>query len=206
MIAKESETEVVLRTAANQDVSIPVRNIAKRTSVGSLMPAGLIDALLPEERLDLVKFLAQLGKPGDYDAAKGGVARAWKLYLVLSGNEHLGVERVIAGDFTLNDWQPAFSLVSGALTREIVEGMYPNRGNNRGLFASTQFESARGGAVKFTLTGEVKRAWVNGALVKAGAEFTAPAKPGVNTVVLQLNDVQPATIKLSSGEVTFLTQ
>ncbi len=206
MIAKESETEIVLRTAANQDVSIPVRNIAKRTSVGSLMPAGLIDALLPEERLDLVKFLAQLGKAGDYDAAKGGVARAWKLYLVLSGNEHLGVERVIAGDFTLNDWQPAFSLVNGALTRETVEGVFPNRGNNRGLFASTQFESARGGAVRFALTGEVKRAWVNGALVKAGAEFTAHAKPGVNTVVLQLNDVRPDSIKLSSGAVTFLTQ
>lgn len=206
MIVRESATELVLRNAANQDVSLPVSGVARRTSVGSLMPAGLIDTLLPEERLDLVKFLAQLGKPGDYDAAKGGVARAWKLYLVLSGNEHLGVERVIAGDFTLNDWQPAFSLVSGVLSRETIEGVFPNRGNNRGLFAATQFESARGGAVTLTLTGDVKRAWVNGALVKAGAQLTVSAKPGVNTVVLQLNDVRPDAIQLGSSEVTFLTQ
>ncbi len=206
MIAKESDTEIVLRTAANQDVSIPVRNIAKRASVGSLMPAGLIETLLPDERLDLVKFLAQLGKPGDFDAAKGGVARTWKLYLVLSANEHLGVERVVAGDFALNDWQPAFSLVSGDLARETVEGVFPNRGNNRGLFAATQFESTQGGSVTFALRGEVKRAWVNGTLVKLGATFTVPARRGVNTLVLQLNDVRPDTLKLTSGEVSFLTQ
>src|SRR6185503_1262890 len=117
----------------------------RRTSIGSLMPAGLIDALVPEERLDLISFLAQLGKPGAYDAAKGGVARAWKLYLVLSPNQHLGVERVVAGDFTLPDWLPALSLVSGVLPKETIEAAFPNRINNRGLFAATQFESPRGG-------------------------------------------------------------
>ena len=206
MVARENATEVVLRTAANQEVSIPVQAIARRTSVGSLMPAGLIDGLLPEERLDLFKFLAQLGKPGDYDAAKGGVARAWKLYLILSANEHLGVERVVAGDFTLNDWQSAFSLVNGTLARETVEGVFPNRGNNRGLFAATQFESAKGGPVKLALAGEASRLWVNGVLIPPAAQLTVQAKPGLNTVVLQLNDVQPVAIKLSSGDVTFATQ
>src|SRR5690606_31606220 len=86
MIAKEGDTEILLRTADNQEISIPAHNIARRTNIGSLMPAGLIDTLLPEERLDLIKFLSELGKPGDYDASKGGVARAWKLYLIVSAN------------------------------------------------------------------------------------------------------------------------
>ena len=77
MITRETATEIVLRNAANQEVQVAVKNVAKRTSAGSLMPAGLIDGLLPEERLDLVKFLSQLGRPGEFDAAKGGVARAW---------------------------------------------------------------------------------------------------------------------------------
>ncbi len=203
MITKENETEVVLRDAANREISIPAKNIARRTTIGSLMPAGLIEGLLPEERLDLFKFLAQLGKPGDYDAAKGGVARAWQLYLVLSQNEHLGVERVIAADATLADWKPALSLVSGALAGETVEEVLPNRGNNRGLFAATRFESAKGGTVKFSLAGEVKRAWLNGQLVKTAAQFSAQTKPGVNTLVLQLNDVKPDSVTLRSGEVAF---
>ncbi len=203
MIVRETPTEILLRDAANQEISIATANIARRTSIGSLMPAGLIDGLLPEERLDLVKFLSQLGKPGDYDAAKGGVARAWSLYLIVSQNQHLGSERVIAGDTTLADWKPVLSLVSGTLAGEVVEETMPNRGNNRGLFAATRFESAKGGTVKFSLKGAVKGAWVNGALVKAGAAFTAQAKPGMNTIVLQLDDVKPDSITLRSGDVAF---
>jgi putative heme-binding domain-containing protein len=204
MIQRETAAEVVLRDAANKDVSIPTQNISRRTSVGSLMPAGLIDALLPEERLDLIKFMAQLGKPGDFDAAKGGVARTWKLYLVLSSNQHLGVERVVAGDFSLNDWQPALSLTSGVLPARVVEAQFPNRGNNRGLFAATQFESSAGGTVTFTLSGTVKGIWLNGATVKPGAQFRAAVKPGINTLVLQLDDVTPADTKLTSADVSFV--
>jgi putative heme-binding domain-containing protein len=203
MIARESATEVVLRDATNREVSIPLQTIVRRTSIGSLMPAGLIDGLVPEERLDLIKFLSQLGKPGDYDAGKGGVARVWKLYLVLSTNEHLGVERVVAGDFTLKDWQPVLSLVSGTLANAITVAAYPSRNNNRGMFAATQFEAAKAGRVRFGLAGEVKRAWVNGQLVKPGPTFEAEAKPGLNTIVLQLDDETLPDVKLSSGDVTF---
>lgn len=204
MIVRETETEVVLRNAANQEVSIAAKSIARRSSVGSLMPAGLLDSLLPEERLDLVKFLSMLGKPGEYDAARGGVARAWKLYLIMSSNQHLGSERVIRGDFTLGSWQPVFSHTSGALTRGTVEEAFPVRSNNRGLFAATQFTSARGAKVRFTLNADVKGIWVNGALVKAAREFTVDAKAGTNAIVLQLDDVNvPAALKLNAGEVTF---
>ena len=204
MIARETENEVVLRNAANQEVSIAAKSITRRSSVGSLMPAGLLDALLPEERLDLVKFLSMLGKPGAYDAARGGVARAWKLYLILSANQHLGSERVIRGDFSLESWQPALSHTSGALTRGTVEGVFPQRNNNRGLFAATQFTSARGGQVRFTLSGDVKGIWVNGALVKASQAFTVEVKPGANTIVLQVDDVTvPEELTLNAADVTF---
>ena len=167
------------------------------------MPAGLIDTLVPEERLDLIKFLSQLGKAGDFDAAKGGVARSWKLYLILSANEHLGVERVVGGDLALNDWKPAFSLARGSLPKEEIETVFPNRNNNRGLFAATQFDSAKGGIAKFTLTGDVKGIWLNGKVVKPAAQFTAQAKPGMNTIVLQLEDVNPTSVTLRSGDVAF---
>ncbi len=215
MIAKEGDTEIVLRTAANQDVSIATKDIARRTSVGSLMPAGLLDTLVPEERLDLITFIAQLGKPGDYDAAKGGVARVWKLYLIVSRNEHLGVERVVAGDFSLNDWAPAFSLASGTLPQEAIQTQFPNRGNNRGLFAGTRVEAAKDGPAKFTLAGDAKGVWVNGSPVPAAAtstasagaaEFTVPLKRGINAIVVQLNDVMPTDIALRSGDVTFLVE
>lgn len=207
MITKETATEILLRTATNQEISIPTQNVARRTSVGSLMPAGLIDTLLPEERLDLIKFMAQLGKPGDFDAAKGGVARAWKLYLILSANEHLGVERVVHGDFSLNGWTPAYALASGTLPGKASEEAFANRGNNRGLFAATRFESTRGGTATFTLAGEAQGVWVNGVPVPVAATFSAPIKAGANALVVQIKDaLEPGPLTLRSSDVTFLVE
>lgn len=45
------------------------------------------------------------------------------------------------GDFPLNDWVPALSLVNGALPKEAIEAAFHSRANNRGLFAATQFQS-----------------------------------------------------------------
>ncbi len=207
MITRETETEILLRDAANQTVSIPAKSIARRTSVGSLMPAGLLDSLLPEERLDLFRFLTQLGKPGEFDAARGGVARLWKLYLITSGNQHLGSERVVAGDFTLPGWATVLSLTGGALPGSEVERSFGQRGNSRGLFAATQFESARGGTVTFTLSGEATGVWLNGDIVRPGETFTVTARPGLNTLVLQLNSPRPpASLRLASNDVAFRTE
>ena len=110
---------------------------------------------------------------------------------------------MVAGDFTLNDWQPAYSLARGALPKEASELAYPNRNNNRGLFAATQFE-AKGGRTKFALAGEVQGIWVNGKVVKPAPEFTVETRNGTNVIVLQLDDVKPADVKLSSADVTFV--
>ena len=204
MVVRETAGEIVLRDGANQEISIPLSNIAQRTSAGSLMPPGLIDGLLPEERLDLVKFLSMLGRPGDYDAARGGVARSWKIYVVTNRNQHLGIEAVVHGDFSLKDWVPSVSLVRGTLTKEACEAAYPPKLNTRGLFAAARFESARDGTVNFSLVGEAKEIWVNGTPVKPKAQFSAAVRSGPNVIVLQLDDLTiPEEIRLSCEAVSF---
>ena len=120
----------------------------------------------------------------------------------------IGVERVVQGDFTLEDWTPAFSLTGGALPKEAVEQQFPHRGNNRGLFAATRFESTRDGSATFRVQGDVKGLWVNGTIARPGADgvVRAPVKRGVNAFVLQLNDVTPGDVTLRSADVTFLME
>jgi putative heme-binding domain-containing protein len=210
MVVRENAHEVVVRDASDREISIPAKDITQRTSVGSLMPAGLLDTLLPEERFDLVKFLSVLGKPGEYDAAKGGVARAWKIFPVSSRLQLVPLEQLIRGDFTLPDWMPAFSLANGALPKDVFETAVPKRtATIRGLFAATQFHSAKGGPATFRLNADAKGLWVNGEPVKPGEEFSAPTRPGLNTIVVQLHELDfsriPEAMKLTSDEVSFLT-
>ena len=201
----ETPTEITLRNAANQEVSISMANIAKRTSLSSLMPEGLVDSLLPGEFIDLIKFLSSLGKPGDYDATKGGVALSWKIYQVVNNSQHLGAERVIAGDFSLDGWRGVLSRVGGALTNDVIKSVLPSlKKDRRGLFVATRFDCGNSGSATFSLSGEASGVWVNGAAVKPSSRFTVQAKRGPNIIVLQLDEGNlPEAIKLASDDVSF---
>jgi putative heme-binding domain-containing protein len=205
MVVAESATEIRLRDAANQEVSVAVNDIARRTSVGSLMPAGLLDGLVPEERLDLIKFLTQLGKPGDFDAARGGVARSWRMYFVTSRNQQLGVGRVTQGDATLEDWQPLVALVNGILPGDEIARSVPGNGRYRPQFAAVDFEAPRAGEVTFALEGRVTGIWVNGEPVAVASRVTVPVAAGRHVLVVQLDEREPADLRVTSPEVTFLS-
>ena len=206
IVVQETDHEVRLRNAANQEVSVAKNNIAQRVLGGSLMPSGLADALLPEERLDLIRFLASLGKPGDYDAAQGGVARFWRLYRGPAENADPGILASNRGEFAPGDWVPVFSRVNGELSRELCQTALPAPASARGIYAATQFQAAQGGPAKFKLSGQAQAAWLNGAPVNIASSFTLALRPGVNTLVIQLDGTHlPDAVKLNSDAVTFLT-
>ena len=73
-LVRESAEELILRDATAKEISVPKKNIESRKLGGSLMPGGLLDFITPQERLDLYAFLAQLGKPGAYDAGRHGTS------------------------------------------------------------------------------------------------------------------------------------
>jgi hypothetical protein len=59
----ETSSEVALLDhLENRVLRIPNNQVASRRQLGSLMPAGLADALTREELRDLVAYLARLGR------------------------------------------------------------------------------------------------------------------------------------------------
>jgi len=206
VVIKENAQELVLLNPANQEISVAVANIASRTNIGSLMPAGLIDTLLPQERLDLIKFLSSLGKPGPYDATRSNVARQWQVYLTWSSNRHLGVERVAQGDFTLPDWFTTYSRVDGIVPPVDFQAAFPRHNNPDHLFLAVQFSTPTAGRVTFTQVAGLTQAWLNGTLVPIDETFTLTAQAGANTLVFRTSPkVFPENLRLSSTDVTFLS-
>ena len=206
VVVMENPQEIILRSPTNQEVSVAVSNIASRINIGSLMPAGLIDSLLPQERLDLIKFLSSLGKPGLYDATRSTVARQWYLYLTWSGNRHLGVERVVQGDFTLPDWVAITTRVDGIVPAEEYGPLVDQTNHADHLFLAVQFDAPAAGPVTFTQDSRFTQTWLNGNLVEIGETFTLNAEAGPNTLVFRTApQTFPKTLRLTSKEVTFLT-
>ena len=59
----ETDSELLLRDATHPQFRVRKDQIKRQRNVGTLMPSGLTDSLSDDELADLVRFLADLGKP-----------------------------------------------------------------------------------------------------------------------------------------------
>ena len=207
ILVREDGGQLVIRDVTNKEVAIPKNNVKNRATGGSLMPTGLIDNLAPQDRIDLFRFLAELGKPGPFDASKGNVARFWKVRPGTHEVEQFGVERVLEGDLG-GEWAPVYSLVDGRLTRDDIQAtMKLNKyAGLVGVFLGAKFQVAAAGAARFKLS-EVPGAsvWIDGKPINLNPEISAQLSGGTHTIVLRLDPTKiPELVRLESADATFL--
>lgn len=117
---READGLLVLRTAEDKELTIPVKDIAERSkSTKSLMPEGLTDQLTKQDFADLTKFLSELGKVGgNYAPSKARVVRRWQVIEPTGANLNaFRRARVSAAAEPDNSftWSGAYAKVSGDL-------------------------------------------------------------------------------------------
>ena len=203
VLVRETDQELILRDATNKEISIPKKNISSKNIGGSLMPAGLADVLSPSERLDMVRFLSELGKPGPFDASKQTVARVWR---VNAANATANDGDVAGSDLTGNSWQPIYTTVNGALLKQDLENELSLQNRRESFFAAARFQTARSGSVKLTLHGlNTPKAWIDGKPAGGNTEISADLPAGTHTLVVKLDPAQlPPQIMLETSEGSFL--
>ncbi len=209
VLVSENNEQLVIRDVSNREVALAKNSVRNRTMGGSLMPSGLIDNLASQERIDLFRFLSELGKPGPYDASKGGVARYWRVLPAFHTSEQFGMDKIVSGDLNSGDWQTVYSMVDGRLMREDIQSiMKQNKyAGLVGIFLGAKFQIATGSAVHFKLS-EAPGAsvWIDGRPVAANAELNAQLAGGPHTIILRFEPTKlPEHVRLESGDATFLT-
>ncbi len=211
-LARETAQELFLRNAAGAEQTLPKADIAKRDQgMSSLMPAGLIDPLPEPEQLDLFAFLSQLGKPGDYDASRGGIARRWRLTQIVhtdaqSGNEMWPHTR----PFTDKRWLATYSLVRGSLPGVAFDEV--TRGQpwtaRLAVCAATEIQVTAAGPIRFQLTANPgAELWVAGKKAGGPGTTTVTLEPGRHRVLVKLDPKQvPEQLRLESNDAAFVLE
>ncbi|HWN96722.1 MAG TPA: PVC-type heme-binding CxxCH protein [Methylomirabilota bacterium] len=202
-LVRETAEELILRDATAREISIPKREIQSRKMGGSLMPGGLLDFISPQERLDLYAFLAQLGKPGPYDATKQNVARVWRL------NPKVGTvnaDEMLKSDVRGKDWTPLYATVSGTLLKSDV--MAELEGKDSTVWVASRFQAAKSGAARFTISGTPSpKAWIDGKPIGGDTDLNVDLSAGQHTFFLKVTTSDIASgLKLESNDVTFLVE
>lgn len=108
VISFQNEQEVIIQDSAQggKEIALPVANIAQRTLMPSLMPAGLADQLNSrQEFLDLAKFLSLLGQPGPYANTERPFIRKWHTAPATSNDLPSNI----------SNWTTVYSQVNGEL-------------------------------------------------------------------------------------------
>ena len=209
IIVGSDNKELILRDARNKLVQIAKDDIEFQKPGKSLMPEGLVDRLSQQEQIDLIKFLTQLGRPGNYDASKGGVAR---VYEVTTGTHHVegGSIQELMSVTKANQWMPFLSRVNGTISGpqlakkvKVAEKKGPVD-----VFLRTQIEVATDRAVTLSANGaDTADLWVDSKPAQGDTNFTTHLTAGKHTVVIRLDGKKlPTSFRFVSRDVTFLTE
>jgi hypothetical protein len=164
--------------------------------------------LTPGDRLDLFRFLSELGKPGRYDASKPNTARTWRLFVQTLEVAQFGDQKVLETDRTDTRWKPARTWVDGSLMNQdltaSLEGL--ERREPQGIYAATRFEVSKAGAVPLELAGaDGAPVWIDGKPVVHNTAMAPEVAAGPHTFVVKLDARKlPAAIRLGSSEATFV--
>jgi putative heme-binding domain-containing protein len=201
VLARETDKDLVVRTATGQEQAVPKANVASRENIGSLMPANLVAPLKDRERIDLFAFLAQVGKAGVYDASKSDVARTWWLYSKGSA-EAAGVGALKGGDGV-----PAYTNVDGRLPKErLTEIAAMVQGEV--VFAVSKFNAATAGKTKLNLQG-IREAWLDGQALAVASEASPQVNlsAGDHVLAVKLETGQlPEELRVASEGVRFVNE
>jgi putative heme-binding domain-containing protein len=210
ILVRENNDELVIRDASNKEVSIPKNKIRKKTQGGSLMPSGLLDALAHQEKLDLFKFLSELGKPGSFDASHPNVARLWKVSVESHRSEQFGDDQIVKSEWSAEQWRLAPTFVDGHLVRaDLKQAASPQHGiSTASVFCATEFRVTQDGTIPLDVSvdGKPTAAWLDGKPVVCDKQIKPELKSGLHRIVFKFDPKElPQSIRVASPEAAFST-
>ena len=187
---RESNTELVLRTPEDREITLALKEIDERVLGGSLMPDGLTDTLTRAEFVDLARFLAEMGKVGPYSVSKARLARRWQTL-----EDTAAARRLLesgAGAAGKDDpkliWSPVYSTVGGVLP--LAELPRLETGKDRIPTAVVRFQldvTTPGGVLLKVNDMRGVRVWLNQAVMPARETMTLDLPVGLHAVTLALD-------------------
>jgi putative heme-binding domain-containing protein len=188
---RESREELVVRDAEDREIVIPVASIEEKRDGRSLMPDGAADQMTRAELIDLLRFLSELGKVGEFAVGNAQLARRWEtLQWTQEANRRLNrtSHDTAATDDPALTWLPAFSKVSGHLPLEGLPRFQPHRETAPTSFVRCRLEVTTPGAVRLELNDTNGLSmWLDGKPWRVEPQLEIELARGRHTLTFDLN-------------------
>lgn len=188
VVIDRDETRVRLRDAQGKIIVIPNDEIDAESEGKSMMPQGLTKFLTREELIDLIRFISELGKPGDYAVQTTPRIQRWQMLAnppaeLTESVPHLDHFRQFVLNGSADGWSSVYARVNGVLPlEELRKPDGPNVVILRG-----EFDVKNGGLVAFQIdTTESYQAWVDAQPAPPDSKFQLALEPGRHALILRV--------------------
>ena len=196
IVTDKDDQRIVLKEATGTPRVVPVASIEDQKPGGSLMPKGLANLMTHAEFVDLVRFLAELGKPGPYAIRTVPTIQRWRVLQPVASSLATTVPDANSfRDLVLNAgparWMTAYARVAGSLPLD--ELMRHTRQNV--LYLQGEINVSNAGPIRVQLDSAAgARLWIDDELAPDGqAELVRALPSGRHTVTLRVDtNARPA--------------
>jgi putative heme-binding domain-containing protein len=171
IVADKDDQRIVLKEATGAPRVVPVASIEDQKPGGSLMPKGLANLMTRAEFVDLVRFLAELGKPGPYAIRPTLTIQRWKvlkpvpesLSTSLPGTDQFR-EQILEAD--PGRWLTSYAKVAGSLPLDELTAQT----GGKVLYLQGEVQVSSAGPIRVQLdSADATRFWVDAELAPPGA-------------------------------------
>jgi putative heme-binding domain-containing protein len=200
IVIDKDDQRIVLKQADNTLRSIPVAEVEDQREGGSLMPKGLTNLITHTEFVDLVRFLAELGKPGPYALRTTPGVQTWRVLRDVPEALATPLPRGAILPSTVaaapsEQWSTLTALVGGDLPLDEARSI----AKQNVVFLQAQLELTAPGALSFRFNNsESISVWIDG-LQKSfeGETVTVNLECGAHTLTVRVEERTRATRTLS---------
>jgi putative heme-binding domain-containing protein len=163
IITDKDDQRIVLKEATGAPRVVPVASIEDQKPGGSLMPKGLVNLMTRAEFVDLVRFLAELGKPGPYAIRPIPTIQRWRVWKSVSSDlsgaiSDKNVLRHQILESGPDYWTTAYAKVSGSLPLDELTAL----AKSNVLYVQGELNLSNAGPIRIQLdSADGTRFWVD---------------------------------------------
>ena len=188
VVVDRDDTRVRIRDAQGKLVIIPKADIEEETAGVSMMPQGLTKFLTHDELLDLIRFVSELGKPGEYAVQTVPRIQRWQLLAnpakeLIAEVPHLDHLRQFVTGLGPEAWSSIYARVSGILPLEELR----QTDKPMVVILRGEFDVKEAGVVAVHLENtERYQAWVDIEPTPSTPDFEMTLQPGRHALILRV--------------------
>ncbi|WP_437185221.1 hypothetical protein SH668x_002319 [Planctomicrobium sp. SH668] len=201
IVADRTRDTLVLKDAQGKLITVPLSDIEDEVEGKSLMPKGLVNFLTEDELLDLVAFLSELGKPGEYEIRSTPRLQRYQVLesvadsLTAAEPDQATFEKDVIGS---DAWSSVYAKVNGTLPlTELAERL-----NSRVFYVLGEVSCTKAGPATLHINNDAGvTLWIDDEKLSPGTEVPIELTEGTHKIVIRidLDQRQDLGLKLELG-------